>query len=141
LSFAVTCLLGAAALASSAAFAACAPPGGDNVTVTCSAATLNQGPEFNTGYGSGFQNGLTINVQAGASVTGTSTGIDVGSNNTINNLGVITTEGNDVYGINANGQNLTVTNSGVIGNSADLAGINYLNAGPLSVTNNFGGTI
>ena len=134
-------LLGATGFATSSAFAACAPAAGDNVTVSCSGATLNQGPEPNTGYGSGFQNGLTINVPAGASVVGTTTGIDVGSNNTINNLGVITTAGNDLYGVNANGQNLTVTNSGVIGNSADLAGINYQNVGPLSVTNNFGGTI
>jgi uncharacterized protein with beta-barrel porin domain len=133
--------------------AACAPATGNNVAVTCSGATVNQGPEANTGYGSGLQNGLTINVVVAAppsSVTGTSIGIDVGSNNTINNLGTITTAGSggvgDVWGINANGSNLTVVNSGTIGKfdipgfSFDSAGINSSGTG-LSVTNNFGATI
>jgi uncharacterized protein with beta-barrel porin domain len=150
LAFAVICLIGAAMIVPTEAVAQCAPASGNNVTVTCSGATLNQGPETNTGYGSGLQNGLTINVQAPASVTGTSIGIDVGSNNTINNLGTVTTAGNgvigDVFGINANGTNLTVTNSGTIGrldipdNLIDAAGINAQNTG-LSVTNNFGATI
>ena len=144
------CLLGAAALAPSGAFAACSPATGDNVTVTCSGATLDQGPELNTGYGSGLQNGLTVNVQAPASVTGTSIGIDVGSNNTITNLGTITTAGSggvgDVYGISATGTNLTVINSGTIGRFDipgfvfDQAGINAFDTG-LSVTNNAGATI
>jgi uncharacterized protein with beta-barrel porin domain len=144
------CLLGAVALAPSAASALpnCSPAAGDNVTVICSGAVLNQGPEANTGYGSGLQNGLTINVVASppSSVTGTSIGIDVGSNNTVNNFGTITTAGGDVWGINANGTNLTVNNSGIIGRLDipnfvfDLAGINALDTG-LSVTNNFGATI
>jgi len=144
------CMLGAAAFAPSGAFAACSPATGNNVTVTCSGATVNQGPGANRGYGDGTQNGLTINVQAGpppASVTGISIGIDVGSNNTINNFGTITTGGNgvigDVFGINANGANLTVNNSGTIGrldNLIDTAGINIQGTG-LSVTNNAGATI
>ncbi len=148
------CLLGAAALAPSAAFAFpnCSPATGDNVTVTCSGAVLNQGPEANTGYGSGLQNGLTINVVASppSSVTGTSIGIDVGSNNTINNFGTVTTLGSggigDVWGINANGTNLTVNNSGTIGRLDipnfvfDAAGINAQDTG-LMVTNNVGATI
>jgi uncharacterized protein with beta-barrel porin domain len=137
-------------LAPSEAFAVCAPAGGP--TVTCSGVTLNQGPEVNTGFGTGLQNGLTINVVAGpptASVIGTSIGIDVGSNNTINNFGTITTNGigiGNVYGISAQGTNLTVVNSGTIGrldipnNLSDLAGINAQDTG-LSVTNNFGATI
>jgi uncharacterized protein with beta-barrel porin domain len=145
LRFAAMCLVGAGAFAPSAAFAACAPPTGDNVTVTCSGTTLNQGPGLNIGYGStAGQKGVTINVQGAASVTGTSTGINVGDNNTINNLGTITTSGNDVFGIQGN-TNLTVTNSGTIGrldipdNIFDFAGIN---AGPgLLVTNNAGATI
>jgi hypothetical protein len=118
------------------------------VTVTCSGATFNQGPGINTGYGDSTQNGLTVNVQSGASVTGTSTGIDVNNNNTINNLGTITTQGSggvgDVYGINGNGP-LTVNNSGSIGradavnNIFDLAGINAL--GGLTLTNQAGGVI
>src|ERR1700722_10790596 len=148
--FALMCLLGAAALAPSAAFALpnCSPAAGDNVTVTCSGAVFNQGPEANTGYGGGLQNGLTINVVASppSSVTGTSIGIDVGSNNTINNFGTVTTFGNDVWGINANGTNLTVNNSGTIGRLDipnfvfDAAGINAQDTG-LSVTNNVGATI
>jgi hypothetical protein len=136
--------------APSTAFAVCAPPAGDNVTVTCSGTTTDQGPGANTGYGDGTQNGLTVNVQAPASVTGTSIGINVASNNTINNLGVITTQGGggvgDVWGINANGVNLTVNNSGTIGRFDipgfvfDAAGINVQATG-LSVTNQAGATI
>src|SRR5712692_4552635 len=150
LSLAVMCLLGAAAFAPSRAFANCTPATGDNVTVTCSGATVDQGPEPNTGYGSGLQNGLTINVQAGASVTGTSIGIDVGSNNVINNFGTVTTAGSggvgDIAGINANGTNLTVNNSGTIGRldipgfAFSAAGISAFGTG-LSVTNNAGATI
>ena len=145
LSVATVSLAGVAAIAPSAAFAVCTPGTGDNVTVTCSSVTQDQGPGTNTGYGSGLQNGLTINVQATASVTGTSTGINVGSNNAINNLGIITTAGNDVFGINANGPNLTVTNSGTIGrldipnNLIDSAGINASDG--VLVINNAGGTI
>jgi uncharacterized protein with beta-barrel porin domain len=142
----------AAAFAPSGAFASCTPGAGNNVTVNCTGATVDQGPGINTGYGDGTQNGLTLNVVAGppaASVTGTSVGIDVGSNNTINNFGTITTNGNgigDLYGINANGTNLTVVNSGTIGRFDipgfvfDLAGIFAPGTG-LSVTNNFGATI
>jgi fibronectin-binding autotransporter adhesin len=154
LSLAVMCLLGAAAFAPSTAFAVpnCSPATGDNVTVTCSGAVLNQGPGANTGYGSGLQNGLTINVVAAppSSVTGTSTGIDVGSNNVINNFGTVTTAGSggvgDIAGINANGTNLTVNNSGTIGRldipgfAFSAAGISAFGTG-LSVTNNAGATI
>jgi uncharacterized protein with beta-barrel porin domain len=153
LAFGAFGLVGALAFAPSSAFALCTPPVGNGVTVTCTLATLNQGPGTNTGYGDGTQNGLTINVVAGpppASVTGTSTGIDVASNNTINNFGTITTAGNgligDVWGINANGTNLTVNNSGTIGridianNLFDAAGINVQDTG-LMVTNNVGATI
>jgi uncharacterized protein with beta-barrel porin domain len=118
------------------------------VTVTCSGATVNQGPGINRGYGDSTQNGLTLNVQSGASVTGTSIGIDVNNNNTINNLGTITTHGSggigDVYGINGNGP-LTVNNSGSIGradavnNIFDAAGINAF--GGLTLTNQAGGVI
>jgi uncharacterized protein with beta-barrel porin domain len=150
-SLVMLCLLGFAAFAPTEALALCAPSSASsNVTVTCSGATLNQGTELNTGYGTGLQNGLTLNVQSGASVTGTSIGIDVGSNNTITNLGTVTTAGSggigDVFGINANGTNLTVINSGTIGrldipnNVFDAAGINASDTG-LSVTNKFGATI
>ena len=124
-----TVSLGVAAFAPSAAFAACTPATGDNVTVTCSGAVFNQGPEAGTGYGSGLQNGLTINVVATppSSVIGTTFGIDVGNNNTINNFGTVNGSGS-FGGING-GTALTVNNSGTIGfadiagNIADLAGI------------------
>jgi hypothetical protein len=141
-------VVGATMLAPDDALAACSPATGSNVTVTCSGSTFNQGPGGNTGYGDSTQNGLSVNVQSGASVTGTSTGIDVNNNNTINNLGTITTQGSggvgDVYGINGNGP-LTVNNSGSIGradavnNIFDAAGINAL--GGLTLTNQAGGVI
>jgi hypothetical protein len=140
--------LGATALAPDTALAACTPSTGSNVTVTCSGATVNQGPGINRGYGDSTQNGLTLNVQSGASVTGTSISIDVNNNNTINNLGTITTHGSggvgDLYGINGNGP-LTVNNSGSIGradainNIFDTAGINAF--GGLTLTNQAGGVI
>ena len=142
---AMSALLCTTALVPSAAFAVCSPATGDNVAVTCSGATLNQGPEANTGYGSGLQNGLTIAVQSTASVAGTSIGIDVGNNNTINNLGTITTAGNDVFGIQG-GASLTVNNSGTIGrldavnNFIDTAGI-FAQDTNLIVTNKAGGVI
>ena len=144
-----TGFLGLAFLAPSLAQGACTPATGSNVTVTCAGVTFDQGPETNTGYGSGLQNGLTLNVQSAASVTGTSIGIDVRNNNTINNLGVITTFGSggvgDVWGVNGVA-NLTVNNSGTIGrvdipdNIVDLAGVNANDTG-LSVVNNAGGVI
>jgi uncharacterized protein with beta-barrel porin domain len=147
LTFAAVGLAGAAGFAPSNAIAACAPAAGP--TVTCSGATLNQGPEPNTGFGTGLQNGLTINVQAPASVTGTSIGIDVGSNNSINNLGTVTTNGvaiGNVYGISANGDNLTLVNSGTIGRFDipgfvfDLAAV-FASGNGVSITNNLGATI
>ena len=150
LSLAAKSLAGAVAFAPTAAFAAndCTPATGDNVTVTCTGTVSNQGPEAGTGYGSGLQNGLTINVVASpvTSVTGTTNiGIDVGANNTINNSGTINGSGN-VAGINANGDNLTVINSGTIGKLdipgfvSDAAGISTFGSG-LSVTNKLGATI
>jgi uncharacterized protein with beta-barrel porin domain len=123
--------------------AACSPPTGDNITVICTGTTTDQGPGINTGYGASNQNGVTVNVQSGASVIGTSTGIDLNSNNTVNNSGTITTNGNDVFGISTNGP-LTVTNSGTIGRvdpgHTDLAGINTFGTG-LVVTNTSTGVI
>ena len=129
--------------------AACSPATGNNVTVTCSGTTQDQGPGTNTGYGDSTQNGVTVNVQSGASVLGTSTGIDLNNNNTINNLGTITTDGTvigNVFGINTNGA-LTVTNSGTIGRTDPLnpgnnnsAGINTNSTG-LFVTNTSTGVI
>jgi len=134
-------------LPSTNAVAACAPPSGSNTTVTCSGATVDQGPGINTGYGDSTQDGLTLNVQTGASVTGTSIGIDVNVNNVINNSGTVTTNGSggvgDVYGISGNGP-LTVNNSGTIGkvdipnNISDLAGVNAFGPGLVVVNDSTG---
>ena len=86
------------AMSAPQALAACAPPTGSNTAVMCTGATLNQGPGINTGYGDSTQNGLTLTVVSGASVAGTSTGIDVNNNNTITNFGTITTAGNGLIG-------------------------------------------
>jgi hypothetical protein len=132
------------------ALAACSPAAGSNVTVTCSGVTINQGPAVGQGYGDGTQNGLTVNVQSGASVTGTTNGLDLGSNNTVNNLGTLTTNGTtsgNNAGITTQGP-LTVNNSGSIGRldpiipgNSDTAGIDASNSLSLMVTNNAGGVI
>jgi hypothetical protein len=138
-----------ALLPASESHAACAPATGNNITVTCTGTTQDQGPGTNTGYGNSTQNGVTVNVQSGASVLGTSTGIDLNNNYIINNSGTIATNGigiGNVWGINTNGS-LTVNNSGTIGvlifgdfTDSDAAGIN----GPgsaLVVTNTSTGVI
>ncbi|NVO16656.1 MAG: autotransporter domain-containing protein [Rhodoplanes sp.] len=131
------------------AHAICSPPTGDGVAVTCTGTTTDQGPGSNTGYGGGTQTGVTIAVQSGASVTGTSIGVDVGVGNTITNAGTITTGGSGIgnlYAINAAGD-LTVVNSGTIGrvdlvipSNTDQAGIN-ISGGTLVVTNTAAGVI
>src|SRR5262249_29104259 len=106
--------LAALSLPTSSARAGCNPATGSSIAGTCSGTTTNQGPGANTGYGDSTQNGLNLTVQSGASVIGTSIGIDVNSNNTINNAGTVTTNGafiGNVYGISTNGP-LTVINSG-----------------------------
>jgi uncharacterized protein with beta-barrel porin domain len=139
-----------ALLPASESLAACAPATGNNITVTCTGTTTNQGPGTNTGYGDSTQNGVTVNVQSGASVLGTSTGIDLNNNNIINNSGTIATNGGggigNVNGISTNGP-LTVNNSGTIGVlifgdfiDSDSAGINTFGSG-LVVTNTSTGVI
>ena len=90
-----------------------------NATVDCTGATLDQNTDgtSNFGYGTGNETGITVNVQSGASVTGTSvspasSGIFVGDG-TVNNSGTVTVSslrGLGVFGLN----NITVINSGKI---------------------------
>ena len=78
--------------------AACTPATSEtlpvsNTTVTCSGATVDQNPTTSAGYGTGNETGVTIDVQAGASVTSTSvqpaaSGIVIGTG-TVNNLGSV----------------------------------------------------
>jgi hypothetical protein len=57
-------------LTAASAFAQCSPAAPvNNTTVTCTGTVTNQNSP--NGYGTGVENGLTINVQAGATVTGT----------------------------------------------------------------------
>ena len=109
----------AALMPASESLAACTPATGDNITVTCSGTTTNQGPAgINTGYGDSNQNGVTVNVQSGASVLGTSIGIDLNSNNTVNNSGTITTTATPASATCTESTPtgpLTVNNSGTIG--------------------------
>lgn len=103
-----------AVMAATPAFAVCTPTAGvgtpaPGTIVVCSGTTLNQNGNF--GYGTGTQTGLTVQVQSGASVTGTT------------------------YGVNLPGVN--VTNDGSI-TGIDTAGVFSTDA---TVTNNVGGTI
>lgn len=63
----------------------------NNTTVTCTGTTNNQ--NGTNGYGGGFENGLNITVQSGATVTGSPSfpgdGFNVQDNNIITNSGNI----------------------------------------------------
>lgn len=56
-------------------------------TVTCTGTVNDQNGA--DGYGDGNQDGLTVNVQSGASVAGTDSGIRLRDNNTVQNSGSI----------------------------------------------------
>jgi Autotransporter beta-domain len=69
--------------------AACTPPAPvNNVSVSCTGVTVDQ--NGTNGYGTGAENNLNITVVAGASVTGDTNGVALGSGNTLNNSGTIT---------------------------------------------------
>lgn len=102
--------------------AACTPATSEtlpvsNTTVTCSGATVDQNPTTSAGYGTGNETEVTIDVQAGASVTSTSvqpaaSGIVIGTG-TVNNLGSVGVTGvlgTGIFGLNG----ITVNNSGFI---------------------------
>ena len=109
-------------IAASAAEAACAPVAGagtppSGTTVTCSGTTTNQNAP--AGYGTGAQNGLTINVLTGASVVGTSVGFALDGQttaNTINNSGTIRDDGSNPVSFNGistvSNATLNLTNNG-----------------------------
>jgi hypothetical protein len=157
---------------STSAWSACSPmtgPAGvpSNTTVTCSGTTNNQ--DSPNGYGTGQQSNDVVNVQAGASVTGTSTGLALGDNNTVNlgagssasgaDTGVFLSQGTHVVnniggtisasgnvslaqGLGTNfGATRTVTNTGTIsGTTTNPNGSAFgINAGDVNVTNS--GTI
>jgi outer membrane autotransporter protein len=125
---------------SHAALAACAPSAGagtppSGTVVTCSGTTTNQNNP--NGYGNGTQNGLTINVQPGATVTaGAGNGLSLNNQNFIGNSGTISTPGGG-NAINGNG-NLTINNSGSITSNglfsirANTGAINLTNSGQVT---------
>ncbi|WP_244608384.1 autotransporter outer membrane beta-barrel domain-containing protein [Bradyrhizobium algeriense] len=111
------------------------------------------------GYGTGNQTGIVINVDSGASVTGSAnSGINIGSA-TVSNSGSITGATNGVFsqgdvtvtnntgatitgttvsGVGSNNGSVTVLNSGTITGNANIGVFAFVNA---TVTNNAGGTI
>ncbi len=100
-------LLAAPFVAADRAEAACTPASPvNNATVTCTGTTNGQNGA--NGYGQSTDNGNTINVLSGASVTGTNNGINLGSGTAVNNAGAV----GGVSGVSIFTGN--VTNSGVI---------------------------
>ena len=64
-----------------------------NTSVTCTGATLNQNDPI--GFGTGLEQGVTVNVAAGATVEGSSDAFALGDNNTVVNSGTIQDAGNN----------------------------------------------
>ena len=157
---AVTGITAVVLLAASEAQAACAPAASSGLVppagtvVTCTGTTINQNSP--NGYGTGSQNGLTVNVQAAALVQG-APGLNLSSNNTIINFGTIksltgapalflslnntinnfgTISAASGEGIRT-GAGATITNSGVISASIGIdtgAGSTITNSGAISAT-------
>ncbi len=111
--------------AASPAQAACAPIANgagvpaSGTTVTCSGATVDQNGA--DGYGDGNQDGLTVNVQSGASVAGTDSGIRLRDNNTVQNSGSISAF--QRYGVRADNGSITVINNASATISGDQVGV------------------
>lgn len=161
---AVVAIAGCATVAlTSGASAACSPAADNSpnpppgTTVTCSGVTTDQ--NGTDGYGTGNQTSIVINVDSGASVTGSvNSGINIGSA-TVSNSGSITGATNGVFsqndvtvtnntgatiigttvsGVGSNNGSVTVVNSGTITGNANIGVFAFVNA---TVTNNAGGTI
>lgn len=122
------------ALSGEDARAVCTPAAANGVTATCTGDTLNQGPGATNGYGNGNQDNVTLTVQSGATVTGTNTGVNLGTGTVVSNSGTIS--GAD-YGFSATRFNLT--NYGTISNLP--GGLAAVNAAQISNATNFGNVI
>ena len=131
--------------ASSAASAECTPQAANSVTASCTGTTTNQGGGLpgtsagTSGYGTGSQTAITVDVAAGAgnTVTGNYAGIHMGNGTVINNAGASITGGS--FGIYATtGGGATVTNSGSIIGTSDTGIFASTDA---TVTNNAGASI
>jgi outer membrane autotransporter protein len=105
-------------------------------TVDCTGTTAGQNDP--NGWGTGAESGVTVNVQQGASVSGTAGGIDINAG-TVNNHGggsFIEATGIDGTAIRAEGGVLTVANSagGVI-QSNNTGGAGIVGVGDVVLTN------
>ncbi len=120
-------------LTAASAFAQCTPTA--PATVTCTGTVTNQNSP--NGFGTGVETGLTINVQAGATVTGTTSpgdGIAVAGGNTVNNLGAIAGPANNgIVAIQAVADTLTVNNNSSTATISGLNGVNGVNGSALVV--------
>lgn len=101
--------------------------------IDCTGTTTNSP----NGFGTGTETGLTINVQPGATVSGTQSGV-VLDDGTVNNLGTIQGNGSGGAGILVN-NNLTLQNSGTITNQSTTSGFGLAIVGNANITNS--GTI
>jgi hypothetical protein len=135
--------------------AACTPatsPGTviNGQTVDCTSTTAGQNDP--NGWGTGAESGVTVNVQQGASVSGTAGGIEINAG-TVNNKGggsVIEATAIDGVAVRAEGGVLTVANSagGVIRSNnkggAGIVGVGDVvltNSGLIQATDSIGGGI
>ncbi|WP_083742100.1 autotransporter outer membrane beta-barrel domain-containing protein [Bradyrhizobium mercantei] len=105
------------------AFAACTPAAANGVTASCTGTTTNQGSgapgtsgPSTIGYGTGTETGITINVGAGSTLTGSSVGISIQDGTVTNGSGATISGPNNAI---VAGGNLTLTNEagGVINTS------------------------
>lgn len=130
-------------LAAPSAWATCTPASSNNVTATCTGATVNQGagaPGTSAGangYGAG-ESGITVNVANGASVTG---------NANANSNGIAFTSGtiNNGVGANISGTRFgLVLDTGIVANAGTIAGSTQSGIAVFTsatIVNSTGGTI
>jgi outer membrane autotransporter protein len=108
------------------------PPG---TVVTCTGTTITQNPPI--GYGTGSQDGLTVNNFGTISSLTGAPGLFLDSDNTINNSGAITSASGE--GIRS-GTGTTITNSGAISGSIGVvsgAGATITNSGAITGRSGF----
>jgi uncharacterized protein with beta-barrel porin domain len=134
------------------------PAAGPGVTATCTGATIDQGPDANTGFGGAGLTDLAVTVTPGASVSGNSIGIQFFSGRAVN-FGTVTGASGGVLlgsgsvenhgwvgaaagpGIFANGSATVVNSGGIQGNTYGIAGLASLtlnNSGSVVATTTSG---
>jgi uncharacterized protein with beta-barrel porin domain len=127
----VAAVFAAALLAGTDAWAVCTTSG---AVVTCSGATTNVG----NGFGTASQDNFTINVQNGASVSGTGAGgngINIRNNDTVNNSGAVSGTDQGILGVSNLVVNNSLTTSSIVGtNISGVSGasVNVTNFGSIT---------